>query len=283
MSRICCGIRCIDVVIISYEQEVRLRIVRFSVQGKIKYGILEGDIIRGLRGGPFARFKSSVSSFKFDGGIYKLDKVRLLAPCVPSKIVALGLNYPCHAEETKMPLPSVPLIFLKPSTAVIGPDDEIVLPRDSSRVDYEGELGVVIGREAKDVPRDIVKEYILGYTCVNDVSERHVQKADGQWTRAKGYDTFAPIGPWIETEVSPNDLKLETYLNGELRQSARTSELIFGVAELVSFISGVMTLLPGDIIATGTPSGIGKMSPGDVVEVKIEGIGTLRNFVVAQR
>jgi 2-keto-4-pentenoate hydratase/2-oxohepta-3-ene-1,7-dioic acid hydratase in catechol pathway len=271
------------VVIISCEEEVRLRIVRFSVQGKVKYGVFEGDVIRGLRGSPFARFKNSGSFHKLDGSTYKLAEVRLLAPCAPSKIVALGLNYPRHAEETKMPLPSLPLIFLKPSTAVIGPDDEIVLPRDSSRVDYEGELGIVIGRKAKDVPRDRVKDYILGYTCVNDVSERHVQKADGQWTRAKGYDTFAPIGPWIETEVSPNDLKLETYLNGELGQSARTSELIFGVAELVRFISGVMTLLPGDVIATGTPSGIGRMSSGDVVEVKIEGIGTLRNFVVAQR
>jgi len=272
-----------DAVIIGREEEVRLRIVRFSAQGKIKYGISEGDVIHGLRGSPFARFGSSGSLQKLDDSTYKLAEMKLLAPCVPSKIVALGLNYRRHAEETKMPLPSVPLIFLKPSTAVIGPDDEIVLPRDSTRVDYEGELGVVIGRKAKDVPKDRVRDYILGYTCVNDVSERHVQKADGQWTRAKGYDTFAPIGPWIETGVNPDDLKLETYLNGELRQSARTSELIFGVAEVVSFISGVMTLLPGDIIATGTPSGIGRVNAGDVVEVTIEGIGTLRNFVVAQR
>jgi len=271
------------VVIISCKEEVNLRIVRFAAQSKIKYGILEGDnTIRGFRVSPFARFKGSVSSFKFDGNTYQLKEVKLLAPCVPSKIVGLGLNYRLHAEETKMTLPSVPIIFLKPSTAVIGTDDKIILPRDSSRVDYEGELGIVMGRKAKDVPKDRVKEYILGYTCVNDVSERHVQKADGQWARAKGYDTFAPIGPWIETEVDPDDLKLETYLNGELRQSARTSELIFGVAGMVSFISGVMTLLPGDIIATGTPSGIGRMSPGDVVEVKIEKIGTLRNFVVAQ-
>jgi 2-keto-4-pentenoate hydratase/2-oxohepta-3-ene-1,7-dioic acid hydratase in catechol pathway len=259
-----------------------LKIVRFVAQGRVKYGVLKAKSIRGLRGSPFTYHGSSGVGFKFDGSSHKLNEVRLLAPCVPSKIVALGLNYHRHAEETKMPLPPLPLIFLKPSTAVIGPDDEIVLPRDSSRVDYEGELGIVIGRKMKDVPRDRVKECILGYTCVNDVSERHVQKADGQWTRAKGYDTFAPIGPWIETEVDPDDLKLETYLNGELRQSARTSELIFGVAELVSFISGVMTLLPGDVIATGTPSGIGKMNPGDVVEVRIEKVGTLRNFVVAR-
>jgi 2-keto-4-pentenoate hydratase/2-oxohepta-3-ene-1,7-dioic acid hydratase in catechol pathway len=271
------------VVIISCKEGVNLRIVRFAAQSKIKYGVLEGDnTIRGFRISPFARFKGSVSSLKLDGGIYKLKDVKLLAPCVPSKIVALGLNYHQHAGELKMPLPSVPLIFLKPSTAVIGPDDEIILPRDSIQVDYEGELGIVIGKKARDVPRDKVTEYILGYTCVNDVTERHVQKADGQWTRAKGYDTFAPIGPWIETGVDPNDLKLETHLNGELRQSARTSELIFEFTELVSFISGVMTLLPGDVIATGTPPGIGKMDPGDVVEVRIEGIGTLRNFVVVQ-
>jgi len=259
-----------------------LRIVRFAAQSKIKYGISEGDVIRGLRGSPFAHFEGVGSSFKFDGSSYRLDEVKLLAPCTPSKIVALGLNYRRHAEETNMPLPSVPLIFLKPSTAVIGPEDKIVLPRDSRRVDYEGELGVVIGGKAKDVTKGAVKDYILGYTCVNDVSERHVQKADGQWTRAKGYDTFAPIGPWIETEVSPDDLKIETYLNGELRQSDRTSELVFGVSELVSFISGVMTLLPGDVIATGTPSGIGRMNIGDVVEVRIEKIGILRNFVVGQ-
>jgi 2-keto-4-pentenoate hydratase/2-oxohepta-3-ene-1,7-dioic acid hydratase in catechol pathway len=260
-----------------------LRIVRFAAQGKIRYGILKGDnIIQCFRGSPFAGFKGSSISFKFEGSTYRLDEVRLLAPCVPSKIVALGLNYRRHAEETKMALPSVPLIFLKPPTAVIGPGDKIVLPRDSRRVDYEGELGVVIGRKAKNVSVDKAKGYILGYTCVNDVTERHIQKADGQWTRAKGYDTFAPIGPWIETDVDPNDLKLETCLNEEIRQSASTSDLIFGVGEVVSFISNVMTLLPGDIIATGTPSGIGRMSPGDVVEVSIEGIGTLRNFVAAQ-
>jgi 2-keto-4-pentenoate hydratase/2-oxohepta-3-ene-1,7-dioic acid hydratase in catechol pathway len=228
-----------------------------------------------LRGSPFLRIE-------FDGSVYKLEEVRLLAPCYPSKIVALGLNYRSHAEETKMPIPPVPLIFLKPSTAVVGPDDRIVLPRNWKRVDYEGELGVVIGKRAKDVPKQRARDYILGYTCFNDVSERVNQRDDGQWTRAKGYDTFAPMGPWIETEVAPDDLRLETYLNGEMRQSARTGDLIYGVDELVSFISGVMTLLPGDVIATGTPAGIGKMKPGDVVEVRIEGIGTLRNLVVEQ-
>jgi 2-keto-4-pentenoate hydratase/2-oxohepta-3-ene-1,7-dioic acid hydratase in catechol pathway len=245
--------------------------------------VLEGEVIRGLRGSPFAHFKGPGRPATLDGSIYQRGEVRLLAPCLPSKVVCLGLNYRSHAEETKLPIPSVPLIFLKPSTAVIGPDEEIILPRLSRRVDYEGELGVVMGRKAKDVPPGGVGDYVLGYTCVNDVSERHNQREDGQWTRAKGYDTFAPVGPCIETDVSPDDLEVETRLNGELRQSARTSDLIFGVPELISFISGVMTLLPGDVIATGTPTGIGRMNPGDVVEVTIENIGTLRNFVRSQR
>jgi 2-keto-4-pentenoate hydratase/2-oxohepta-3-ene-1,7-dioic acid hydratase in catechol pathway len=256
-----------------------LHIVRFIAQGKIKYGVIEGNVVQVLRGSPFAQFRGPGSKFTFDGSTFESDGVRLLAPCAPSKIVGLGLNYRKHAEETGLPIPSLPLIFLKPPSAVIGPEDKIILPRDYKRVDYEGELGIVIGRRAKDVAKGEAKSYVLGYTCVNDVSERHAQSSDGQWARAKGFDTFAPIGPWIETEVSPDDLKLETYLNGELRQSAHTSDLIFGVAELVSFISGVMTLLPGDVIATGTPSGIGPMKPGDVVEVSLENIGILRNSV----
>ena len=260
-----------------------MRIVRFAVRGKDRYGIVEDNVIHSLRGSPFARFKDPGSSVMFDGGSYELSEVRLLAPCLPSKVVGLGLNYRTHAEETNLSIPTTPLIFLKPSTAVVGPGDEIILPRYSRRVDYEGELGVVMGRKGKDVPRDKAKDYVLGYTCVNDVSERHAQREDGQWTRAKGFDTFAPIGPWIETEVAPDNLKIETYLNGELRQSAYTNDLIFGVDDLVSFISSVMTLLPGDVITTGTPSGIGRMNPGDTVEIRIDKIGTLRNLVVGQK
>jgi 2-keto-4-pentenoate hydratase/2-oxohepta-3-ene-1,7-dioic acid hydratase in catechol pathway len=260
-----------------------LRIVRFAVHNRVKYGAVDENTVHGLRGKPFTTFKGRSSSFTLDGSVYKLQEVRLLAPCSPSKIVCLGLNYHSHAIETSLPLPNLPLIFLKPPTSVIGPDDNIVLPRDSRRVDYEGELAVVIGKKAKDVPEKKAKEYILGYTCFNDVSERFAQREDGQWTRAKGYDTFAPTGPWVETDIDPDDLKLETYLNGDLRQSARTSDLIFGVSKLVKFISEVMTLLPGDIIATGTPSGIGPMNAGDVVEVKIEKMGTLINFVVRQK
>jgi 2-keto-4-pentenoate hydratase/2-oxohepta-3-ene-1,7-dioic acid hydratase in catechol pathway len=191
------------------------------------------------------------------------------------------LNYHSHASELRFNIPAVPLIFLKPPTAVIGPEDSIVIPRTARQVDYEGELAIVIGRKAKDIPDSRTADYIMGYTCFNDVTERRDQKDDGQWTRAKGYDTFAPIAPGIETDVAPANLKLETYLNGSLRQTASTSDLIFPIPRIVSFISGIMTLLPGDVIATGTPQGIGKMNPGDVVEVKIENIGTLRNRVVA--
>jgi len=258
-----------------------MRIVSFVARGRAKYGLLTENNISGFRGSPFSHLENLSSPSILDGINYAPDKVRLLAPCLPSKIICLGLNYRSHIEEMKLPVPTIPLIFLKPSTAIIGPDDKIVLPRDWKRIDYEGELGMIIGKKAKDVPEEEAKEYVLGYTCFNDVSDRHAQAADGQWTRAKSHDTFAPIGPWIETEVNPDNLKLETYLNGELRQSASTSDLIFGISRLISFISGVMTLLPGDVIATGTPSGIGPMNPDDVVEVKIENIGTLKNFVAA--
>ncbi|MBE0480606.1 MAG: fumarylacetoacetate hydrolase family protein [Dehalococcoidia bacterium] len=253
-----------------------MRVVRFALRGKARYGVLENGVIRGLTGSPFER---AISARSWDGSEYPAQDMRLLAPCVPSKIIGLGVNYESHIEETGIPRPAAPLIFLKPSTAVIGPDETILLPWFARRVDYEGELGVVIGRKARHVSEESVPEYVLGYTCVNDVTERHNQKEDGQWTRAKSYDTFAPLGPWIETEVEPDDLLLETFVNGELRQSARTSGLIFGIGKLVSFISHVMTLLPGDVIATGTPAGIGRLSAGDVVEIRIEKIGILRNAV----
>ncbi|MBM3157073.1 MAG: DUF2437 domain-containing protein, partial [Chloroflexi bacterium] len=175
-----------------WSQEADLKIVRFLAHRKVRYGVLKDNTVHCLRGSPFLRIE-------FDGSTCERDEVRLLAPCYPSKIVAIGLNYRSHAEETGLPVPPVPLIFLKPSTAVIGPDDKIVLPRNWKRVDYEGELGVVIGKKAKDVPKERVNDYMLGYTCFNDVSERVNQRDDVQWTRAKSYDTFAPMGPWIET------------------------------------------------------------------------------------
>jgi len=256
-----------------------LKIVRISVQGETKYGVLENDTVRGFQGSPFPSQEGN--DFRADGSIYKLSEVKLLAPCLPSKVVCLGLNYRSHIAETGLPMPEVPLIFLKPSTSVIGPEDYIIRPNlpVKGRVDYEGEVGVVIGKKAKDIPEDKALEYVLGYTCVNDVSARYAQEMDGQWTRGKGYDTFAPIGPCIETEAAHDNLKLETYINGNLQQSSNTNDLLFGIPKLINFISDIMTLLPGDIISTGTPSGIGQMSPGDVVEIKIENVGTLRNFV----
>jgi len=191
--------------------------------------------------------------------------------------VAIGLNYRDHAEELNLALPEEPLLFLKPASSVIGPGDRIVLPPHSARVDYEAELAIVIGKTAKNVSRGQAGDYIQGYTCLNDVTARDLQTKDGQWTRSKGFDTFCPIGPWIETEIDPSDLKIELLLNGEAKQQSRTSNLIFNSLQLVEFITGVMTLLPGDVIATGTTSGIGPMKDGDKVEVRIEGIGSLIN------
>lgn len=237
-----------------------MRVVRFLTNRKTRYGIQEDDLVLGIKGSPFTGNRDTKIDFSLDGNTYSSNELKLLAPCLPSKIVCLGLNYRSHAEETKLPIPDVPLIFMKPSTAVIGPNDAIILPISTKRTDYEGELAIVIGRKAKSVTEAKATDHILGYTCLNDVSERYNQRDDGQWTRAKGYDTFAPIGPCIETEIDPGNLQLETRLNGEIRQSISTSDLIFKVPAIISFISGIMTLLPGDVIATGTPSGIGKLS-----------------------
>ena len=191
--------------------------------------------------------------------------------------MAVGLNYRDHAEELGLAIPEEPILFIKPSTSVIGPDDMIVLPPQSVRVDYEAELAIVMSKSARNVPRQKAQEYILGFTCLNDVTARDLQSKDGQWTRSKSFDTFCPIGPWIDTEIDASDLKIELVLNGEVKQKSRTSNLIFNCAVLVEFISAVMTLHPGDVIATGTTSGIGPMGPGDTVEVRIEGIGSLVN------
>ncbi len=252
-----------------------MRIVRIRADGKTKYGVVNGDRIIGYSGSPFTAFKP-------DGTKYSLEDVKLLPPCTPTKIVCLGLNYHAHIAEFKGTEPQNPIIFLKPLTAIIGPGDNIVRPNDG-RIDYEGELGVVIGRKAKNISRKDALKYVLGYTCFNDVTDRIAQKSDGQWTRAKSFDTFAPFGPWIETELDAGDLLLETWLNGELKQAQRTSELIFDIPTVLSFISEIMTLLPGDIIATGTPSGVGPMKTGDKVEIKIEKLGTLVNYVADRK
>jgi len=251
-----------------------MKIAKVIHKNSETYGIIEGDYFYPLESSPFLD-----SSLRKTGESLKMKDLRLLPPCEPSKIVAVGLNYKSHAEEMKKELPDEPIIFLKPSTAVIGHNDFIVLPENYKRVDYECELGVIIGRKAKNVKVHEAKDFIFGYTCFNDVTERYNQKKDGQWTRAKGYDTFAPIGPWIETECEPSSLNIYTILNGEIVQSGNTKDLIFSVEELISFISSVMTLLPGDVIATGTPAGIGSLKEGDTVEIKIDNIGILTNFV----
>jgi 2-keto-4-pentenoate hydratase/2-oxohepta-3-ene-1,7-dioic acid hydratase in catechol pathway len=243
-----------------------VKIVRFLYKGEEYKGRVESGSVRGsLHGGKERAFG--------------FDEIKLLPPVRPSKIVCVGLNYIDHAEELGMAVPEEPVIFLKPVSSLIGPYDRIIHPLASERVDFEGELAVVIGKEARRVYPLDAKEYILGYSCFNDVTARDLQKKDGQWTRSKSYDTFAPLGPCIETDIGPEDLEIKTLLNGKIRQFSRTSNLIFSIEELVSFISGVMTLFPGDVIATGTPGGIGPMRIGDKVVVKIEGVGELENSV----
>ncbi len=250
-----------------------MRYVRFEISGKKEYGVLNDHTVQKYEGKPF-KYLEPTQEF------YSLEEVKLLAPCEPSKIIAMGLNYHSHAKEMDMPLPNSPLTFLKPSTAVIGPDDDIIYPSASTRVDYEGEVAVVIKKAGWRISKEDAMNYVLGYACFNDITARDLQKVDVQWTRAKGFDTFAAIGPWIETDLDHADINIETYLNGKLKQKGNTCDLIYTVPEIINFISNVMTLLPGDIIATGTPSGIGPMYPGDVVEIKIDSVGTLRNKVI---
>jgi len=249
-----------------------MRLVRFLARGKPAWGIVNGDELAELDGDFFTPFKTLKAGHVF-------SQVKLLPPCNPSKVVAVGLNYRDHAHELGLAIPEEPVIFLKPTTTIIGPGESIICPRTSSRVDYEAELGVVVKDRTRNIGPEEAPDHILGYTCANDVTARDLQKKDGQWTRAKSFDTFCPVGPWIETDLDPGDLLIQSYLNGERRQSSRTSQLIFNVQELVSFISGIMTLEPGDLIITGTPAGIGPMKPGDEIEVRIEGIGSLKNKV----
>ncbi len=198
----------------------------------------------------------------------------------PEKIILTGLNYKDHARELDMKIPDEPIIFLKPPSAIIGPGENIIYPEGVRRLDYEAELAIVIGKEGKKIPEKKVKDYILGYTCLNDVTARDLQKKDRQWSRAKSFDTFCPLGPWIETDLDPSDIQIQSFLNGKLKQNSRTSNFIFRINFLISFISKIMTLKIGDIISTGTPAGIGPMQKNDKVEIVIEGIGSLKNQVV---
>lgn len=229
-----------------------------------EYGVISGN---------------SIVTFGIAFNSFEMNKVKLLSPCRPTKAVCVGLNYSDHIDEMGDKRPEEPTLFLKPSSAVIGPDDYIVLPEMSTRVDYEGELAVVIKDTAKNVSEKDALSYVLGYTIANDVTARDLQAKDGQWTRAKSFDTFLPLGPWIETDLDPSNLDITTYVNGEIRQKSNTKHLIFNVPKLVSFISHVMTLNPGDVILTGTPAGVGPLKSGDVVTIEIEGIGKLTNRV----
>ncbi|MGP3948290.1 fumarylacetoacetate hydrolase family protein [Streptomyces sp. 7N604] len=257
-----------------------MRIARFSIDGNVAFGVVEGDpsskegpVLDIIKGHPFAEFERS-------GQKIPLSKVRLLPPVLPNKVVAIGRNYAEHAAELGNEVPDVPVAFFKPSTAVIGPGDPIAYPSFSSELHHEAELAVVIGRMCREVPRDRVQDVILGYTCANDVTARDVQKRESQWARAKGFDTSCPLGPWVETELDPSDLGIMCTVNGEQRQLGRTSDMVRSIADLIVHITEAMTLLPGDVVLTGTPAGVGPINVGDEVAVTIEGIGTLTNKVI---
>ncbi|MGH3519509.1 MAG: fumarylacetoacetate hydrolase family protein [Haloechinothrix sp.] len=258
-----------------------MRLARIAHPAGVAFASLEGE---GADAGDVTVAEIAEHPFgqpTFTGRRWPLADVRLLAPILPTKIIAVGRNYAAHAAEFDNEVPETPLIFLKPSTSVIGPNSAIKLPPSSARVDFEGELAVVIGQPVKNVPAARAASVVLGYTIANDVSARDQQRSDGQWSRAKGYDTFCPLGPWIETAVDPADLAIRTEVDGEIKQDSRTSLIVHKIPELIEFISGVMTLLPGDVILTGTPDGVGPITDGQRVSITVEGIGTLENPVQA--
>ena len=257
-----------------------MRIARFSFGDDIKFGVVaaigDDEVVAPIAGDPL------YVPIQPAGDPIPLADVRLLAPVIPrSKIVGVGRNYADHAAEMGHDVPANPLLFLKPNTSVIGPGEPITYPPFSENVHFEAELAVVIGRVCKDVPAARVPQVIFGYTCANDVTARDLQQSDGQWARAKGFDSSCPLGPWIETELDPADLAVTCTVNGELRQDGRTSQMVRDVVELVTYASSAFTLLPGDVILTGTPAGVGPLAPGDQVAVTVEGIGTLTNRVVS--
>lgn len=252
-----------------------------SVPAGMAWGAVEGP----AGAGPEALTVASISEhpfgpISFTGARWALEDVRLVAPILPSKVVCIGKNYADHIQEMGGDAPAAPVIFLKPSTAVVGHGDPIRIPAEAGEVHHEAELAAVIGRPLRNVDADTARAGILGYTCANDVTDRTAQKDDGQWTRAKGYDSYCPLGPWIETVLDPSDLRVSAGVNGVLKQDGRTSQMIHDVGAVVAFMSHVMTLLPGDVVLTGTPAGVGPIVPGDSVSVEIQGIGALVNPVV---
>ncbi|WP_148574562.1 fumarylacetoacetate hydrolase family protein [Nocardioides caldifontis] len=262
-----------------------MRIARFTTGDDPRYGVVSGDLDEHGELDPDATVVALAGDPLYVGmhpteEQHRLADVRLLAPVLPrSKVVGIGRNYAAHAAEMGNDVPAEPLMFLKPNTSVVGPGDPVFYPHQSSEVHFEGELAVVIGRICRDVPKEKVADVIHGYTVGNDVTARDLQRSDVQFTRGKGFDSFCPLGPWIETELDVSDLRVQTFLNGDLKQDGRTKDLIFDVPTLVAHVSSVMTLLPGDVILTGTPDGVGPMEVGDEVDVVVEGIGTLTNRV----
>lgn len=250
-----------------------MQIIRFSLNNEEpQFGWILDQKVGLLSSPPFGPFRRLEVSIP-------LSNVRLHAPVLPGKIIAIGRNYPAHAKEQNVELPETPLLFFKPPSSIIGMGEPILLPPQSKQVEFEAELAVVIGKKGKWIDINKIEEYILGFTIANDVTARDLQKSDGQWTRAKGFDTFCPIGPWIETELDISDVLITNRVNGEIRQMASTREMVFNIPQLIVYISSIMTLNPGDVILSGTPSGVGKIEEGDVIEIDIEGIGKLVNTV----
>jgi 2-keto-4-pentenoate hydratase/2-oxohepta-3-ene-1,7-dioic acid hydratase in catechol pathway len=253
-----------------------MQIVRYkTATGNVEFGWVYEGKVGSIEGSPFTEYRRQVAEIP-------IEEVQLLPPVVPSKIICVGRNYVSHAEEHNAEVPQIPLLFLKPPSAVIGPQEEITLPPQSQRVDHEAELVVVIGKRGRWIQTDEAFDFVLGYTIGNDVTARDLQRRDGQWTRGKGFDTFCPIGPWVETEFDPADALISCHVNGEMRQMASTRDMVFSVRQLITFASSVMTLEPGDLLFSGTPAGVSPLSPGDTVMVSIEGIGELTNHVISE-
>ncbi len=252
-----------------------MKIVRYWLENKIQTGWYYDGRVGPIEGDIYSEFRRLEVSLA-------LEKVKLAAPVAPGKIICVGRNYGAHAAEHGVEVPQIPLLFMKPASAVIGPGDAIILPPQSSQVEYEAELAVVIGKTGRWIGTDEVPDHILGFTIANDVTARDLQRTDGQWTRAKGFDSFCPLGPWIDTDLNPVDSLITCKINGEVRQMGTTRDMIFPVSHLISFVSSVMTLVPGDVILTGTPAGVGVINSGDEIEIEIEELGILRNIVVKE-